>query len=171
MLVLRSPEKGEPKVTTARIFLGQRCASCRANIPPRLQPTSRTLRLPLNLVEPFPEKVERIGLGAQIDAEQPGMQSPAGAGEGAAKVHRRAVGGEEAGDNQCGRTVLRAARTERPKAREQAWQMPGDFGNPSPARRCKIVRMNRAPLSRGRAARECVPTSCAEDEVFPLPEQ
>src|SRR5258708_6149823 len=44
VLVLRSREKGDHKVITARTFLGQRCASCRANMPPRLHPTNSTLR-------------------------------------------------------------------------------------------------------------------------------
>ena len=44
VLVLTSPEKGEPSVTTARTLSGCVRASSRANSPPRLHPTSSTLR-------------------------------------------------------------------------------------------------------------------------------
>ena len=63
------------------------------------------------------------------------MGAPAGAGERAAQVHRRPVGGEETGDDQRRRPVLRAARAERAEAGEQAREVPGDFAHAVPARR------------------------------------
>ena len=87
------------------------------------------------------------------------MSAPARPRERAADVHRRPVGGEEAGDDQRRRPVLRAARAERAEPGKQPRQVPGEFAHAMPARRRKVVRVNRAGQFRQR--RGCAPTSCA----------
>ena len=109
-------------------------------MPPRLQPTSstgrRVVRSPRAACRAAPScwPWRRV-----LTPEQPRMGAPAGPGQRAAQVHRRPVGGEEAGDDQRRRAVLGPARAERAEARQQARHVPRDLAHAAPARRREVV--------------------------------
>ena len=65
-----------------------------------------------DLIEPSLEQLKRIRLRARIDPEQPRVRAPACPRQRPPQLHRRAVGGEEAGNDQHRRPVLGTARAE-----------------------------------------------------------
>ena len=75
------------------------------------------------------------------------MHPPAGTSERPAQVHRRPIGGKKAWNDERRRPVLRPARTQRTQARKVSRKVPGDFTQAVPARRCEVVRVNRAGIS------------------------
>ena len=101
IVLLGSPEKGEPSVTTARTRSGTARASSRANRPPRLQPTSRIGWSMADRVEPLPRAARACRLARpRFQPMLPAVDPPAGLGERAGAAPR-----------SCGRCATKPGMT------------------------------------------------------------
>src|SRR4051794_40466634 len=132
-------------------------------------PPNQQYRPPVvNLVKPPAKQLQRVRFRADIGTQAPRMHSPARPSGRAADVHRRSIAGQETRKDERRRPVLRTSRADGTKPRQITWKMPGDFAKAVPARRRKVVRVNRAGNSGSRGPR---PFHDSQDDMFSFPKQ